>query len=95
MSGILKDRASSVFSGQGARSGYVDWSNIHPGASTYLDLWAGPAQGQFGPVAMEVFKQQQQTKLLVFELAQALYIDHDLQASLLRQWQGRALARPH
>lgn len=81
MSGVLKAHASSMFSAQGPHSEYVDWSTVHPAATTYLDLWAGPSKSQFGPVAVEVLRQQQQTKLMVLELAQALYIKHDLQAS--------------
>ena len=81
MSGTLKGHSARLFGSHGPQSMLVDWSDIHPEAATYQQLWVGQLYDEFGPVAREVLKQQHQTRLMVLELAQALYIHRDLQAS--------------
>lgn len=84
MSEVVKGNIAHFFK-QGSFKGsmYVDWPEVHPGISSYLDLWQSPSDAEFGPVAREVLRQSSQTKLMVFELAQAPNIDKDLQVQAL------------
>lgn len=81
MSGVITRPLQDMYRHTSAKGVVIDWGQAHPWAANYLDLWTSPVDGQFGPVAKEVLAQSSQTKLMVFELAQAPYVEKELQAS--------------
>jgi hypothetical protein len=83
LSGIVKAQISSLFPNDVAK-GRIDWAEVHPTVSSYMDLWQSPYDTAYGPVARQVLKQSSQTKLMVYELAQAPNIDKELQVGRLR-----------
>jgi hypothetical protein len=82
LSGITKGQISSLFPTDVVK-GQIDWAEVHPTVSSYMDLWQSPYDTAYGPVARRVLKQSSQTKLMVFELAQAPNIDKELQVCRL------------
>lgn len=82
MSHIVKGSITSLLPSDIAK-GRIDWAEAHPTVSSYMDLWQSPYDGAYGPVARQVLKQSSQTKLMVFELAQAPNIDQELQVRRL------------
>lgn len=80
MSGVIKSNIQDTYGRSGTKGAYIQWSKVHPWATSYLDLWLSPLDGGFGPVAKEVLAKSSQTKLMVLELAQAPNMERDLQA---------------
>jgi len=77
MSGVMAGKIDEVLKPQQQGDHVIDWSTIHPGTSTYLDLWVGP--DGLGPVGKAVTEQHHYTAAMVLDLASSTDLEAGFQ----------------